>query len=158
MNRSALFLVVSCLAVSALLGASSALASDASVRTAIEKSSQEVKESGVLRNALAKLSEEPVTLKKDHEAIGKFDVAVGKVIAKISAQKASTPNGKKGKQEYIGGLRKLILGFSYLDKAITHALKHEKTAAKSELEKAVSTVKAAAAEGKKGAALLHVKA
>jgi hypothetical protein len=158
MTRPKLLLVVSCLVLSALLGASSALASDASIRTAIEKSKQEVKESGVLKSALAKLSEEPLTIKKDHEAIGKFDVALGKVIAKVSAQKASTPSGKKGKEEYVGALRKLIAGFSYLDKALTHALKHERAAAKADAKRAVSTVKAAAAEGRSGAALLHVKA
>jgi hypothetical protein len=155
--RQLRLVVVAALAVACLGAAGSALASDASVRSAIEKSSREVKESGALKQALVELIEEPKTLEKDHKAIGKFDVTLGKVIAKVSAQPASTANGKKGKQEFIGGLRKLITGFSDLDKAITDALKHEKAGAKAELKKAASTVKAAAAETKRGELLLHVK-
>ena len=156
MVRSRCVILLSLLLLGALLPAASA-ASDASVRTAIEKSSQEVKESGALKNALEKLSEEPITLEKDHKAIGKLDVTIGKVIAKVSAQRASTANGKKGKQEYIGGLRKLITGFSDLDKALTDVKAHEKSAAETELKKASADVKAGAAEGKKGELLLHVK-
>lgn len=153
MAKRKLALAVCCFALIALVSADASLASDASVRSAIEKSSQEVKESGALKSALTELKEEPVTLEKDHKAIGKL----GKVIAKVSAQKPSTASGAKGKQEYIAGLRKFITGFSDLDKAISDALKHEKTAAKAKLKKASSTVKAAAAEARKGETLLHVK-
>lgn len=160
MPRSISVVLVSSLLACAcsLVPAGTALASNASVRAAIERSAREVKESGDLKSALTELREEPITLEKDHKAIGKFDVALGKVIAKVSAQKASTAAGRKGKEEYIGGLRKLITGFSYLDKAITAALKHEKTAAQTESKKAVSTVKAATLEAKRGEELLHVKA
>ena len=150
-------LAVSALAVACLGPAGTALANDAGVRGAIEKSNREVRESGELKSALAKLQEEPLTIEKDHKAIGKFDVTLGKVIAKVSAAKASTANGKKGKQEYIAGLRKLITGFSYLDKALTDVKTHQKAAAETELKKAAATVKAGAAEGKKGELLLHVK-
>src|ERR1700753_4323243 len=109
-------LALTTLAIACFGPAGTALANDAGVRGAIEKSNREVKESGELKSALAKLQEEPKTIEKDYTAIGKRDVAIGKVIAKVSAQQASTANGKKGKQEYISGLRKLITGFSYLDK------------------------------------------
>jgi hypothetical protein len=150
-------MAVGALALACLGFSDTALANDAGVRSAIEKSSREVKESGGLKSALAKLQEEPQTIEKDHKAIGKLDVTIGKVIAKVSAQQASTTSGKKGKQEYIGGLRKLITGFSDLDKALTDVKTHEKSAAETELKKASATVKAGAAEGKKGEQLLHVK-
>jgi hypothetical protein len=150
-------IAVAVLAVACLGFADTALANDAGVRGAIEKSSREVQESGELKSALAKLQEEPKTIEKDHKAIGKLDVAIGKVIAKVAAQQASTANGKKGKQEYISGLRKLITGFTYLDKVLTDVKTHEKSAAETELIKGRATVKAGAAEGKRGELLLHVK-
>ncbi len=157
MTRLRLALAVCCVALVGLLTATGAQASDASVRQAIEHSSQQVKESGEVKSALTELREDPKSLEKVASAVHKFDGAVRKVIATVSAQKASTTQGAKGKSEYIGGLRKLVAGFNDLGTAIADIKAHNKTAAKAEAKKAVALVKAGAAEGKSGEALLHVK-
>jgi hypothetical protein len=157
MRRWRLVVLAVCVAVGCFALQSSAFASDASVRSAIETSNHQVKESGELKGSLKELREDPKTLEKVHRGIAEFDSALRKVVSKVSAQKASTTSGKQGESEYVGGLRKLISGFSDLDKAITDLKDHNKTGAKTELKAAAALVKAGAEEGKKGAAALHVK-
>jgi hypothetical protein len=136
----------------------SAQASDASVRSAIEHSNKQVRESGELKSALKELREDPSSLERLHAAIGKFDGTIRKVISTVSAQKVSTAQGAKGKSEYIGGLRKLMAGFNDVVVAIGDLKAHKATAAKAEMKKAVALVKAGGEEGKRGEALLHVRA
>jgi hypothetical protein len=84
-------------------------------------------------------------------------VTLGKVIAKVVAQHASTAAGRRGRQDYVDGPRKLIVGFSDLDKTSADVKAHHLAAAKAELKKASTTVTAAVTLGKKGRQLLHVK-
>lgn len=157
MHRWRLVVLTACVAVGCCSLQSSAFASDASVRSAIEASNHQIKESGELQTALKELREDPKTLEKIHRGIAEFDSALRKVVSKVSAQHASTTSGKQDESEYLGGVRKLITGFSDLNKAITDLKDHNKIGAKAELKKAAALVKAGVEEGKKGKAALHVK-
>ncbi len=157
MRRWRLVVVAACIVAGCLSLVSSAVASDASVRSAIKQSAQQVKESGELKDALKELREDPKSLEKVHKAIAKFTGALRKVADTVSAQEGSTPEGKQGKTDYVGGLHKFITGFNDVDKAITDAKNHEKAAAKAELKKGATLVAAGVVEIKKGAQLLHVK-
>lgn len=157
MRRPTVSIAVTSLFLACAVLAPSASASTASVRESIEHSSKQVKESGELQSALKELKEEPKTLEKVHSGIAKFDSVLRKVVAKVELQKASTASGKTGKTDWVSGFDKVIKGFSDLDKAITDLKTHDKAAAKTEVEKAASLVKAGAVEVKKGDALLHVK-
>jgi uncharacterized phage infection (PIP) family protein YhgE len=157
MRRWRLVVLTGCVVTACCSLQGSAFASDASVRTAIEVSRHQVKESGELQEALKELRENPKTLEKIHRGIAEFDSALRKVISKVSGQHASTTSGKRGESEYLGGLHKLVAGFGDLDKAITDLKDHNKTGAKAELKKAAALVKAGVEEAKKGRAALHVK-
>jgi hypothetical protein len=157
MRQWRLTAILLCIATCCLWGAEGALASDSSVRSAIESSARQIKESGELQNALKEFREDPKTLEKLHKGIADFNRIVHKVIVKVSTQKASTSTGERGEREWIGGLQKLSSGFGDLDKALSDIKAHQKTAAKSEIKKAAGLVKAGTAETREGTTLLHVK-
>ena len=157
MRRWRLTAILLCIATGCLWAAQGALASDASVRSAIESSARQIKESGELQGALKEFREDPKTLEKLQRGIADFNRIVHKVIVKVSAQKASTSAGKRGEREWVGGLEKVSSGFSDLDTALSDIRNHQKTAAKSEIKKAAALVKVGTAEAREGTTLLHVK-
>jgi uncharacterized phage infection (PIP) family protein YhgE len=154
---SRLAAVTVCMAIGFLLAAVGAQASDSSVRAAIESSNKQVKESPELQGALSEIKNDPKTIAKLQKGIAAFDSALNKIATKVSAQKASTSNGKQGEADWVGGIRKVAKGFKDLDTTLSEIKSGNKSAAKSELKQAVTLVKQGAAEAKKGKALLGVK-
>jgi hypothetical protein len=146
-----------CVTIGCLLAASGAQASDSSVRAAIESSNKQVKESPELQGALSEIKNDPKTIAKLQKGITTFDSALNKIAAKVAAQKASTPNGKQGQADWVGGIRKLTKGFEDLNTALSDIKNGNKSAAKPELKQAVTLVKQGVVEAKKGKALLGVK-
>ena len=146
-----------CVTIGCLLLAGGAQASDSSVRSAIEASSQQAKESPELQGALSELKSDPKSIAKVQKGIAAFDSALRKVAAKVAAQKASTSNGKQGEADWLGGVHKLIQGFGDLNTALSDIKSGNKSAAKPEAKHAVALAKEGIAEAKKGKSLLGVK-
>jgi hypothetical protein len=156
-RTSRLAAVSVCLTIGCLLAAGGAQASDSSVRSAIEASTQQVKESPELQGALSELKSDPKTIAKLQKGIATFDGALKKVAAKVSAQKASTSNGKQGEADWVGGIRKVAKGFEDLGTALSDLKSGNKSGGKTELKQAIALVKQGAEEAKKGKSLLGVK-
>jgi uncharacterized phage infection (PIP) family protein YhgE len=146
-----------CVTICCLLAAGGAQASDSSVRSAIESSSRQAKESSELQGALAELKSDPKSIAKLQKGIATFDSALKKIAAKVSAQKASTSNGKQGEADWLGGIHKVAKGFEDLNEALSDIKSGNKSAAKSEAKQAVGLVKSGAVQAKKGKTLLGVK-
>lgn len=146
-----------CVTIGCLLLASGAQASDSSVRSAIEASSKQAKESPELQSALSELKSDPKSIAKLQKGIAAFDSALKKIAAKVSAQNASTANGKQGEADWVGGIDKVAKGFGDLNSALSEIKSGNKSAAKSEAKQAVALVKEGAAEARKGKSLLGVK-
>jgi uncharacterized phage infection (PIP) family protein YhgE len=146
-----------CVTIGCLLVAGGAQASDSSVRSAIESSSKQAKESSELQGALSELKSDPKSVAKLQKGIATFDSALKQIAAKVSAQKASTSNGKQGEADWLGGIHKVAKGFEDLSTALSDIKSGNKSAGKSEAKQAVTLVKQGIEEAKKGKTLLGVK-
>ena len=152
-----LLMVTTCVVFGALLAAGVAQASDATVRTAIETSGKQIKESGELQTALTEIKDNPKTLAKLQKGLKDFEAALTKVVTTVEEQEASTPAGKEGEEDWTGGIRDVIKGFKDLGYALSDVKAGHKTAAKAELKKAAVLVKEGATTAKKGKTLLGVQ-
>jgi hypothetical protein len=152
-----LFMVMTCIILGALLSAGAAQASDASVRSAIETSGKQIKESGELQQALTEIKDKPKTIAKLQKGLKDFEVALTKAVTTVEGQEASTTAGKEGEEDWTGGIHDVIKGFKDLGTALSDLKSGHKSEAKLELKKAGVLVKTGAAKAKKGKTLLGVK-
>jgi septal ring factor EnvC (AmiA/AmiB activator) len=148
---------VICLLIAALCVASAAQASDSSVRSAIESSGKASNESPELQAALTEIKSDPKSIAKLQNGLKEFETALRKVANTVSAQEASTENGKKGEADWLAGVHKVIRGFEGVGTAVNDVKDHHKAAAKTELKQAAEMIKSGVAEAKTGKALLGVK-
>jgi Skp family chaperone for outer membrane proteins len=154
---SSILSLVACVALAALVGPAAAQASDASVRSAIENTGKQIKESPELKEAFVELKTEPKTLTKLQTALKAFKEALNKAIVTVSAQKASTPKGEQGETDWLEGAHKLLGALDDVSTAVTKLQHHEKAAAKAELLKTKPALQGASTKVKAGKALLGVK-
>jgi hypothetical protein len=152
-----LLMVMTCIILGALLSVGVAQASDSSVRTAIETSGKQVKESGELQQALKEIKDNPKTIAKLQKGLKDFEAVLNKVVTTVEAQEASTPAGKEGEEDWTGGIRKVIKGFKDLGVTLSDLKVGHKAEAKIELKKTAVLVKEGVAMAKKGKTLLGVK-
>lgn len=154
---SSILALLACLALAALVGPAAAQASDASVRSTIEHTGRQIKESPELKEAFVELRSEPKTLARLQTALKAFKGALNKAIDTVDAQRASTAKGKQGETDWLEGAHRLLAALDDLSAAVTKLQHHERAAAKAELLKLKPSLQAAGTKVKDGKALLGVR-